>query len=138
MNGSGTAVSDDRGFFVTADGEILNEKPADKDDKVEGTSTVVVEQLPAPVPPATQPVAAPVLGETVGVAPVTGSVRVKPPGDKDYKPLIAGMSIRVGSLVDTRRGRVELRSARNATGRTQKGRFWGGIFQVRQAATRAA
>jgi len=73
-----------------------------------------------------------VLGETVSVAPVTGSVRVKAPGETSFKLLREGASIRVGSLVDVRRGTVELRSARNTAGRTQKGRFWGAIFQVRQ------
>jgi hypothetical protein len=137
VNASGTAVSGDRAFYVGLDGEILEEKPA---DKVYGTSTVTAEQPPAaPAAPATTgavpvaaPAASPVLGQTVSVAPVTGSVRGKRPGEKRYTPLTAGASIRVGSLVDTRRGTVELRSARNAAGRTQKSRFWGAIFQVRQ------
>ena len=135
VNGSGTAISGDRLFYVAPDGSILKEKPADNADKVEPTSTVDV--APAPVAPTAEPVAAllppapPVLGETVGLAPVSGAVRVKPPGTNAYAPLAAGAAVPVGSLVDARRGTVELRTALGA-GRTQKGRFWGSIFQVRQ------
>ncbi len=42
------------------------------------------------------------------------------------------MHVPVGSLVDTRHGRVSLQSARDGKGRTQTGTFWGGVFQVRQ------
>ena len=134
-NASGTITSDNRMFYVALDGTILKEKPADKSDKVEPTSTVT--SSPAPVAPSTEPAqvlpppAPPVLGESVGVAPVSGAVLVKPPGAPRYIPLADGASITVGSLVDTRRGTVELRSALR-DGRTQKGRFWGAIFKVRQ------
>jgi len=130
-NDSGTVTSGDRMFYVALDGSILKEKPVDKSDKVASTSTVT--SSPAPVAPAQglSPAAPPVLGESVDVAPVSGAVRVKPPGASHYLPLAAGASITVGSLVDTRRGTVELRSTLR-DGRTQKGRFWGAIFQVRQ------
>ena len=137
MNASGTVVSSNHMFYFSPDGQILKEKPP-KEERVEGTSTVNPEALAPYVPgtdttaePALLPPATPQLGETITVAPVTGRVRVKPPGAPRYLPLVAGATIRVGSLVDTRRGRVELRSARSATS-TQKGRFWGSIFQVRQ------
>jgi streptogramin lyase len=131
-NASGTAVSSDRQFYLTKDGRIVKERP---EDKVGGTSVVSEAASAAPVDaPASElpPVAAPVLGESVAVTPVTGTVRVKPPGTRAYVPLVAGASIAVGSLVDTRRGTVRLRSARNRAGATQKGTFWGAIFQVRQ------
>jgi hypothetical protein len=114
-------------FYLALDGSILKEKPADKDEKVDGTSTVVTTQAPvAPEPtvtpePALLPEAPPVIGETVSVAPVSGTIRVKLPGAPRYLPLAAGASIRVGSLVDTRRGKVRLRTAVDAAGRTQKG-----------------
>ena len=137
VNASGTVVSSDHMFYFSPDGLILKEKPP-KQERVEGTSTVDPDALAPYVPgtdaatePALMPPSTPQLGETITVAPVTGRVRVKPPGAPRYLPLVAGATIRVGSLVDTRRGKVELRSARSAT-RTQKGRFWGSIFQVRQ------
>ena len=131
-NASGTAVSADGLFYLAADGSILKEKPA-KEDKVDPTSTV--DAAPAPVAPGTDPEIlpppAPVLGETVGLAPVSGAVRVRPPGASSFVPLRAGSAVEVGSIVDARRGTVELKTAL-AGGRTQKGRFWGAIFQVRQ------
>src|SRR5215210_8104637 len=134
-NASGTAVSDDQMFYLTADGAVVKEKPAVKPP--EGTSTVVVPEAPAPTAPVDTsgtftPAAPPALGHDVTVRPVSGSVFVKAPGSDHYVPLGAGGNIRVGSLVDTRRGRVNLQSARNTRGRTQNGIFWGGIFQIRQ------
>ena len=133
-NASGFAVSSEKAFYLTAAGEILGERP---DVKVPGVSTVIVDaQAPAGAGDSTSaellPPAEPVLGRSVAVAPVEGAVRVKPPGAPAFVPLRAGASIRVGSLVDTRRGTVALRSARGA-GRTQTGRFWGAIFAVRQS-----
>jgi sugar lactone lactonase YvrE len=132
VNASGTATSADKLFYLAADGSILKEKPA-KEDKVDATSTVVV--APAPVVPesGTQVLApaAPVLGQTVGLAPVSGAVRIRVPGSRTFVPLAAGSAVKVGSVVDTRRGTVELKSAL-ASGRVQKGRFWGSIFEVRQ------
>jgi streptogramin lyase len=133
-NASGTAVSSDRQFYLTLDGRIVKERP---EVKVDGTS-VVSEAAPASAAPVDAPASelppavAPVLGESVAVAPVTGGVRVKLPGARSYVPLVAGASIPVGSLVDTRSGTVRLRSARDRAGATQKGTFWGAIFQVRQ------
>jgi streptogramin lyase len=77
-------------------------------------------------------VAPPVLGKSVVVNPAGGSVKVKTPGSKTYKPLAAGAQLPVGTTVDTRSGKIVLQSARDAHGRTQKGTFWGGIFQIRQ------
>ena len=78
------------------------------------------------------PVAPPVLGKSVVVKPAGGSVKVKTPGSKRYRALAAGAQLPVGTTVDTRSGKIVLQSARNAHGRTQKGTFWGGVFQIRQ------
>jgi virginiamycin B lyase len=142
-NGSGTAVSKDLPFYLTADGAIVTEKPA-----TAGSSTVDASQgddsqgddSQGAKPDTTSssgndglaPAAAPQLGHDVTVHPQSGSVFVKPPGARHFVPLAAGANVKVGSLVDTRRGRVVLSSARDAHGRTQKGTFWGAIFQVRQ------
>ncbi len=133
VNASGSATSADRLFYLAADGSILKEMPA-KEDKVDPTSTVEVV-APAPVVPDSGtevlPPAAPVLGQTVGLAPVSGAVRIKVPGARTFVPLAAGAAVKVGSVVDTRRGTVELKSAL-ASGRVQKGKFWGSLFEVRQ------
>jgi len=78
------------------------------------------------------PVAPPVLGKSVVVKPSGGSVKVKTPGSKRYRVLATGAQLPVGTTVDTRNGKIVLQSARNAHGRTQKGTFWGGVFQIRQ------
>jgi streptogramin lyase len=138
-NASGTTRSSDKSFYVTVDGEVVKEKPAIKPPP--STSTVVVAQVPptgtpAPIAP-TQltggvlPAGAPVLGENVGVSTLSGSVRIKTPGAARYVALTEGVRVPVGSLIDTRRGRVVLRSALRH-GRSQKGTFWGAVFQVRQ------
>jgi len=79
----------------------------------------------SPAPPA------PVLGSTVTVALVKGKIFVRPRGGRRFR-LRRPTSIPVGSLVDSRRGTVALRSALNAQGATQTGKFRGGVFQVRQ------
>ncbi len=78
------------------------------------------------------PIAPPVLGKSVVVHPAGGSVKVKTPGSKHYRALAAGAQLPVGTTVDTRSGKIVLQSARDAHGRTQKGTFWGGVFQIRQ------
>ena len=72
------------------------------------------------------------LGKSVVVKPAGGSVKVKTPGSKRYRALAAGAQLPVGTTVDTRSGKIELQSARDAHGRTQTGTFWGGVFQIRQ------
>jgi hypothetical protein len=89
--------------------------------------------IPAPVEPAPLPVAAPVVAQTMVVAPVAGTVRVHVPGQAGYTPLTAGASVPVGAVVDTRAGSVQLTSAL-ADGTTQAGTFHGALFRVRQSA----
>jgi hypothetical protein len=60
-------------------------------------------------------------------------VSVRPPGGRRAIRLgAAGGTIPVGSVVDTRKGAVELVSAVDDRGRTQSGTFSGGLFRVRQ------
>jgi len=76
----------------------------------------------------------PVHGERVNLAVRKGTVTVKVPGDDGFVPVSEFASVPVGSLVNTRRGSVTLRSALPSGG-TQAGAFHGGLFQVRQAET---
>jgi hypothetical protein len=84
--------------------------------------------LPPPAPP--------VLGESVGLGPVKGSVTVKLPGSGRAVPLRDGASVPVGSVIDTTRGTVKLTSVRDTSGKTQTGEFWGGVFKVGQGKPR--
>jgi hypothetical protein len=84
--------------------------------------------------PAIDPPAPPKPGKRMGVEPVKGAVRVKPPGSEDFVDLDDAASIPVGSTVDARQGVVELTTARDASGEPQTGRFWGGRFKVTQRA----
>jgi hypothetical protein len=81
-------------------------------------------------------VPSPVLGRTVNVEPVRGTVLVRLRGGR-FAPLGDAQQIPAGSLLDTRRGTVRLTSARDRRGDTQSGDFTGGIFQVAQSGRRA-
>ena len=131
-NGSGPAASHDLTFWVTENGDISAYAPPAP------TTTPVITPAPAaaPIPgaPALTPAAPapPALGQGVVIRPVSGAVRFRAPGASGYTALGSGAHVPVGSLIDTRNGRVSLQSARNARGRTQTGTFWGALFQVRQ------
>lgn len=75
---------------------------------------------------------APTLGKTVNASLVSGTVKTKCKGDKRFKRLLGTSVIRVGCVVDTRRGRVSITSARNRRGATQSGVFYDGRFKVKQ------
>jgi hypothetical protein len=74
----------------------------------------------------------PVIGRTVVVAPGRGKVLVRRPDGTRFRRLDGAARIPVGSVVDTRNGRVRLVSAVDAEGRLQLGTFWGSRFKVRQ------
>jgi hypothetical protein len=94
-----------------------------------GFQTWVVSSTPPPVPP---PTSIPKLGERVVVAPVSGSVRVRRPGSSKFVALTAGVSVSVGSELDTTKGTVRLTSATTTVGVTQSANFYSGRFIVTQ------
>jgi hypothetical protein len=55
-----------------------------------------------------------------------------------FVPLSEAQQIPVGSFLDTRKGTVGLQSAANTSGKRQTGRFFDGLFQVRQSKKRSA
>jgi streptogramin lyase len=99
----------------------------------EGTFTTAAANPLAPGNPLVPPPAAgePEIGRSVGLAPSRGTVRVRVPGTSSFVALDALDAVPVGTIIDTRRGRVDLTSALPG-GRTQTGAFWGGLFTVRQ------
>jgi hypothetical protein len=73
----------------------------------------------------------PVLGRTVVVSPVTGTLYMRVPG-RDRVPLTSRVAIPVRSLIDASDGTVRLTTARSANGGTQWAIFTGTRFQVFQ------
>ncbi len=92
---------------------------------------------PEPVAPVSEPEPVepvPELGRSVLVAPVSGTVLVRLPGEAKFVPLDAPRGVPLGSEVDAREGRVELTSVRDASGTLQTGIFFDGLFRVLQPA----
>jgi hypothetical protein len=83
-------------------------------------------------PPAGAP--APTFATTVDVAVVSGTVLTRPPGTTTFSRLGVASAIPVGSVIDTRRGRVRLYSA-NAGGVLQAADFYQGQFKVLERAS---
>jgi hypothetical protein len=98
--------------------------PAADHDPAPGKGKPSPPVLAAPGPPA--------LGETLGADPQAGNVLVRLPGSTRAVALNDAASIPVGSILDTRKGTVMLRSALPGD-HTQTGTFHGGLFEVRQA-----
>ena len=80
----------------------------------------------------TAPVLLPEQSKTVVAEPVSGSVLVRSPGSQSFAAFEAADDIRVGSVVDARRGVVQI-SAAIGSG-VDTGRFWGAVFRVSQPA----
>jgi hypothetical protein len=74
----------------------------------------------------------PINGARIEAVPLTGTVKIKPPGAPSFRPLTEGETIAVGSLVDTTAGKVSLTSI-DATGEEQRASFFDGTFRVAQA-----
>ena len=50
-----------------------------------------------------------------------------------YIPLTSASTVPVGTKIDTTRGTLRLTNVRDASGKLQTGKFWGGTFTIRQA-----
>jgi hypothetical protein len=74
----------------------------------------------------------PINGVRLEGVPLSGTVRVKPPGASAFRPLSEGEAIAVGSLVDTTAGKVTLTSI-DAAGEAQRASFFGATFRVDQS-----
>ena len=73
----------------------------------------------------------PELGQKVVAGTASGTVGVKSPGASGWATLAGNAPVPVGSIVDARRGTVQLVTAL-PDGTTQAGSFHGAMFQVRQ------
>lgn len=86
----------------------------------------------------------PVLGKTVDVGPVSGSVFIKLPAaaaragaahaakGSSFVPLTEAREIPVGSQIDARQGKLVVMTATTTAGQLGAGAFSGGIFQLLQ------
>ncbi len=87
---------------------------------------------PTQVDPPVRGIPAPVLGETVIVAPGRGNVLVRRPGTRRFRKLAGAKLLPSGTVVDARRGSIRLTTALDEQGEFQTGRFGGSRFQIRQ------
>jgi hypothetical protein len=76
--------------------------------------------------------APPVIGKTVNIGVVSGTIRFREPGEKRFQVLGPSQSIPVGSSIDATNGTVRLFAAKKGGG-TQKAVFFDGRFSVRQS-----
>jgi hypothetical protein len=75
----------------------------------------------------------PINGVSLWGVPLSGTVKVKPPGASGFRRLAGDEAIAVGSLVDATAGKVSLASI-DAVGGEQRASFSGAIFRVDQSA----
>jgi len=123
----GLVVTDNEGASTTT---IFTGGTALGNGKGVAQATQVIQIAPAV---AAQVELVPDLGETLVADPVSGTVRVRVPGAAGFVSLAEVEELPLGSLLDTRDGRVEVATIRRKRGgRVQRGRFYGGVFQVRQ------
>jgi hypothetical protein len=96
------------------------------------------DPTPPPTPPA-PPVATPtpeptpVANRTVVVDEVKGTVKVQLPGSRRFVDIDDSQGIPKGSVVDTRKGTVELTSVPKAGAPPEKAKFYDGLFKVTQS-----
>ena len=93
--------------------------------------------LPVPVPvvtatPSPAPMPTPSFHQTVVVKRVSGRIRVRRPGSKDFVELDATQSVPLGSTVDTKAGVIQLTSLPKENGKPETAKFYDGIFKVTQ------
>jgi hypothetical protein len=81
--------------------------------------SITVEQLSPPV-----------YGHSVNVLRSKGLVKIKVPGAKRFTKLVSGAQVPMGTLLDTKKGRVTLQSA-DKQGVTQQAGFYQGVFKVK-------
>jgi hypothetical protein len=87
-----------------------------------------------PPPPSTE-LPPPVAGKLVNADPKRGTVKIKRPGRKHFSLLSGPAQIPVGTIIDTRKGRIELTAAANKTGGTATADFYDGLFKLLQSKT---
>jgi hypothetical protein len=101
-----------------------------------GATTVAlvgVAALAAPAAFAQAPLPPPVAGKTVNLKLLIAPVSYKVPGAKSFVPLTGEVQVPVGTQINTDKGRVNITSASDLHGATNKSWFYDGTFTVNQA-----
>ena len=88
---------------------------------------------PPPPPPQDEELPPPVVGKRLNALPVRGTVRIRLPGTSRFVRLTEGQQIPVGTVIDTRKGRVTLVAASNKSGGTARATFYAGLFRLSQS-----
>lgn len=73
----------------------------------------------------------PSTGQTANAEPVDGTVRVRTPGSNQFITLTTGQQIPIGSIVDVRKGTIDLTTTAGPS-TTQTARFFDGVFKLGQ------
>jgi hypothetical protein len=111
--------------------DAITYKATDAEALDSNTATHTITVTPASGGGGTLP--PPVVGVSVDIVPVSGTVLVKEPGQRTFRRLRVGEQLPVGTAVDVTNGRIRLTSAADAAGHTQTADFYGGRFTVTQA-----
>jgi hypothetical protein len=74
----------------------------------------------------------PVVGRLVNAERARGTVKIKLPTGTHFRALVEGEQLPVGTVVDTRKGRITLYAAADKHGGIAKADFYGGIFKLGQ------
>jgi hypothetical protein len=96
---------------------------------------VLAAALAAPAALAQTPLPPPVAGKTVNLKLLIAPVSYKVPGARSFVPLTGEVQVPVGTAIDTDNGRVNITSASDLHGATNKSWFYDGTFTVNQAAS---
>jgi hypothetical protein len=99
-----------------------------------GPSTSPPPPPPPPPPPSTPSTPAPVIGKSLNVTSVKGTVRVRLPNGHGFVALTKASQLPAGTQVDARRGTIQLVAASPSAGKTQTGTFGGAVFGLTQSA----
>ena len=116
------------GYSVSAGGACSASGAVVLAENQTATCTVVADDnavLGSQLPP-------PVIHKRVNLLRARGTVKIKRPESKKYKTLKVGEQVPLGTIVDTRKGRVTLIAASDGKGGTVKAVFYGGIFKLGQ------
>jgi hypothetical protein len=132
--GGSSTAGDDPGSATTTGPASTTTSPAsdakNTKTKTTGTDTTATTGDATTSPTDLAPAAAPVLGKSAAVAPVSGDVNIKLPGRDDYMALGDAASVPVGATIDATNGTVRLTSAHNASGTPQSAEFHDGRFTL--------
>jgi hypothetical protein len=127
-SGSGTSGSGTKsGGSKTTSGTKTTTKTTASSDGTDDTPGNA-----SPAEPTATVAPTPALGKTVGLEALDGDVSIISPSGA-VVDLSVARALPTGTIVDTTNGTVELTTALDRKGNTQVGRFWGGVFQIRQS-----